>query len=50
MSWLRREYLSVVAVTLVWGSGQTAGKIAIALRELDSGVAALPRPGAAWLC
>jgi drug/metabolite transporter (DMT)-like permease len=47
MSWVRREYLLVVAVTFLWGSGHTAGKIA--LRELDSGQLALLRPGAAWL-
>ena len=47
MTWLRREYLLVVAVTFLWGSGHTAGKIA--LRELDSGQLALLRPGAAWL-
>jgi drug/metabolite transporter (DMT)-like permease len=47
MNWVRREYLLVVAVTFLWGSGHTAGKIA--LRELDSGQLALLRPGAAWL-
>ena len=46
MTW-RREYLLLVAVTFLWGSGHTAGKIA--LRELDSGQLALLRPGAAWL-
>jgi drug/metabolite transporter (DMT)-like permease len=47
MSWVRREYVLVVAVTFLWGSGHTAGKIA--LRELDSAQLALLRPGAAWL-
>jgi drug/metabolite transporter (DMT)-like permease len=45
--WLRREYLILLGVTFLWGSGHTAAKIA--LRELDVAQLALLRPGFAWL-
>ncbi len=45
--WLRREYVILLGVTFLWGSGHTAAKIA--LRELDVAQLALLRPGFAWL-
>ncbi len=45
--WWRPEYAWLLVVTFLWGSGHTAGKIA--LRELDAGELAVLRPGAAWL-
>jgi drug/metabolite transporter (DMT)-like permease len=45
--WFRPEYAWLLVVTFMWGSGHTAGKIA--LRELDAGQLALLRPASAWL-
>ena len=45
--WLKREYLILLGVTFLWGSGHTAAKVA--LRELDVAQLALLRPGFAWL-
>ena len=42
-----RNALALLLVTFMWGSGHTAGKIA--LRELDAGQLAVLRPGSAWL-
>jgi drug/metabolite transporter (DMT)-like permease len=39
--------IALLSVTLMWGSGHTAAKIA--LRELDAGQLAVLRPGSAWL-
>ena len=45
--WFKPEYAWLLLVTFMWGSGHTAGKIA--LRELEPGQLALLRPGSAWL-
>lgn len=45
--WFRREYVILLGVTFLWGSGHTAAKVA--LRELDVAQLALLRPGFAWL-
>jgi drug/metabolite transporter (DMT)-like permease len=44
---MRAEYLWLLLVTFLWGSGHTAGKIA--LRELEAGQLAVLRPATAWL-
>jgi drug/metabolite transporter (DMT)-like permease len=45
--WFRVEYAWLLLVTFMWGSGHTAGKIA--LRELSAGQLAVLRPATAWL-
>jgi hypothetical protein len=45
--WFKPEYAWLLLVTFLWGSGHTAGKIA--LRELDAAQLALLRPASAWL-
>jgi drug/metabolite transporter (DMT)-like permease len=45
--WFKPEYAWLLLVTFLWGSGHTAGKIA--LRELEAPQLALLRPTSAWL-